>query len=259
MLNIFRKVRHRLLNESLPAWLTSKLSKYILYAIGEIILVVFGILIALSINNSNENQKNNEKEKVYLESLYQELKNDSLSFERANNTLNTLESASRLVIGYIENPPTLGEDSLNFLNQVRRMIATDQKLPEPIVWRELQSTGNLRLIHNRDLIERLYAHYSRVESVQSDYEVNAHPFIIQGRYFDSKTFSLKDQDDYFDNWKKDEISSKEVFKALLEDPEFYVIAKGVATGMIISKLGLSSVIKSGNETLQMVAKELELR
>ena len=47
MIKFFRKIRQRLLTEN-------KFSKYLLYAIGEIILVVIGILIALQINNANE-------------------------------------------------------------------------------------------------------------------------------------------------------------------------------------------------------------
>ncbi|MCW5518168.1 DUF6090 family protein [Muriicola sp. Z0-33] len=50
MLKFFRRIRQQLLSEN-------KFSKYLLYAIGEIFLVVIGILIALQINNWNENQK----------------------------------------------------------------------------------------------------------------------------------------------------------------------------------------------------------
>ncbi|MEH6779913.1 DUF6090 family protein, partial [Maribacter arcticus] len=50
MINFFRIIRQQLLAEN-------KFSRYLLYAIGEIVLVVIGILIALSINNWNENRK----------------------------------------------------------------------------------------------------------------------------------------------------------------------------------------------------------
>ncbi|WP_298498219.1 DUF6090 family protein [uncultured Algibacter sp.] len=52
MIKFFRKIRQKMLTEN-------KFSKYLLYAIGEIILVVIGILIALQINNWNEEQKEN--------------------------------------------------------------------------------------------------------------------------------------------------------------------------------------------------------
>lgn len=51
MIKFFRKVRQKLLNEN-------KFSKYLIYTIGEIVLLVIGILIALQINNWNEHQRN---------------------------------------------------------------------------------------------------------------------------------------------------------------------------------------------------------
>ena len=62
MIKFFRKIRHKLLSGN-------KFSKYLIYAIGEIILVVIGILIALQINNANENRKKRQVELSYLERL----------------------------------------------------------------------------------------------------------------------------------------------------------------------------------------------
>lgn len=74
MITFFKKLRQSLLNDY-------KLGKYLLYAAGEIILVVIGILIALSINNWNMNQ-NNEKEVLnYLINLKEALNKDIISME----------------------------------------------------------------------------------------------------------------------------------------------------------------------------------
>ncbi len=59
MIKFFRNIRQNLLNEG-------KTTKYLKYAIGEIVLVVIGILIALQINNWNINRLNIEKENRYL-------------------------------------------------------------------------------------------------------------------------------------------------------------------------------------------------
>ncbi|WP_411767596.1 DUF6090 family protein [Winogradskyella sp. A3E31] len=69
MIKFFRKIRQRLLSEN-------KFSKYMIYAIGEIILVVIGILIALSINNWNETNKNEQEQIVFLNNLKNDLTND---------------------------------------------------------------------------------------------------------------------------------------------------------------------------------------
>ena len=66
MLKFFRKIRQKLLSEN-------KFSKYLLYAIGEIILVVIGILIALGINSWNQERIGNSKELDLLKNLQEEL------------------------------------------------------------------------------------------------------------------------------------------------------------------------------------------
>ncbi|WP_242157082.1 DUF6090 family protein [Aestuariivivens sediminis] len=78
MIKFFRKIRQKLLTEN-------KFSKYLLYAIGEIILVVIGILIALSINNWNENLKNNRLKEYYLKSLMEDLSRDTLEINKVAN------------------------------------------------------------------------------------------------------------------------------------------------------------------------------
>ena len=66
MIKFFRNIRKRLLGEN-------RFSKYLIYAVGEIILVVIGILIALQINNLNQKKQRLTQEKVLLEQLRDEL------------------------------------------------------------------------------------------------------------------------------------------------------------------------------------------
>ena len=58
MIKFFRKIRQKLLAEGLPAGQAGKAVNYLKYAIGEIVLVMIGILLALQINNWNEHRKN---------------------------------------------------------------------------------------------------------------------------------------------------------------------------------------------------------
>jgi hypothetical protein len=71
MIKFFRKIRYNLLEQN-------KFSKYLLYAIGEIVLVVIGILIALSINNWNENRKTEVKIKNSVVALRNDLIQDTI-------------------------------------------------------------------------------------------------------------------------------------------------------------------------------------
>ncbi len=65
MIKFFRKIRQQLIAEK-------RVSQYLLYALGEIVLVVAGILIALAINNGNEQRLTRSKERIYLKGLEEE-------------------------------------------------------------------------------------------------------------------------------------------------------------------------------------------
>jgi len=65
MINFFRRIRQNLLSEG-------KTGKYLKYAIGETVLVVIGILMALQINNWNENRKKREQAAYYLNQLLED-------------------------------------------------------------------------------------------------------------------------------------------------------------------------------------------
>ena len=69
MIKFFRKIRQQLLSQN-------KLSKYLLYALGEIFLVVLGILIALQINNWNEERKAKKYERKLISELIKTLEDD---------------------------------------------------------------------------------------------------------------------------------------------------------------------------------------
>ncbi|WP_273567361.1 DUF6090 family protein [Maribacter halichondriae] len=78
MIKFFRKIRQRLLTEN-------KFSKYLLYAIGEIVLVMIGILLALQVNNWNENRIAKTTVNRYLVSLVEDLKEDQTLLEQIQN------------------------------------------------------------------------------------------------------------------------------------------------------------------------------
>ena len=92
MIKFFRKIRQQLLTENPPAGRAGKFSKpaspagrYLIYAIGEILLVVIGILIALQMNNWNETRKQTNKTNHYISSLFEDL-NENLKYLQRRNT-----------------------------------------------------------------------------------------------------------------------------------------------------------------------------
>jgi hypothetical protein len=114
MINFFRKIRQRLLTEN-------KFSKYLLYAIGEIVLVVIGILIALSINNWNEDKKYIINEKLILENLLENLEvNSNILFE-GSNQLDVMNISSSIILKVMrENLPYSDTLDVHFFQAVIR-------------------------------------------------------------------------------------------------------------------------------------------
>ena len=91
MIKFFRTIRKDLISEN-------KTGKYLKYAIGEIILVVIGILIALSINNWNEEIKNRAFEKEILEQIRANLIKDKLTLESIQaNFENAMNSTDKVL------------------------------------------------------------------------------------------------------------------------------------------------------------------
>ena len=105
MLRFFRKIRQRLLTEN-------KFSKYLLYAIGEIVLVVIGILIALSINNWNEYQKKRKTEVKVMKELVENLQDNIQRLQKLIERGNTDNQSADIIISVVENELPYA-DSLN--------------------------------------------------------------------------------------------------------------------------------------------------
>jgi len=91
MIKFFRKIRQRLLMEN-------RTGKYLKYAVGEIVLVVIGTLIALQINNWNENRITKNLTKSYLLNIKSDLKADTITFVASiKRSIKTLEKQKNLL------------------------------------------------------------------------------------------------------------------------------------------------------------------
>lgn len=147
MIKFFRHIRQKLLSEN-------KFSKYLLYAIGEIILVVIGILIALSINNWNENLKLDKEEITILENLNKNLilaKNQSdslISYEKR------LIKDIITVINYESNNLLINKDSIGIITFKNALWNLDSHLLVVNAYEDLKNTNKLELIKNQGLKEK---------------------------------------------------------------------------------------------------------
>ena len=99
MISFFRNIRQRLMTEN-------RTSKYLLYALGEILLVVIGILIALQVNNWNEQRKDRVAEQKILIGLLEDL---AVNMDRLNNDISleqrTIRQARKIIQHLDERKP----------------------------------------------------------------------------------------------------------------------------------------------------------
>ena len=109
MINFFRKTRKKMADDNRPL-------KYIRYAIGEIVLVVVGILIALSINNWNEGRINLKLEKIILIELKSDLEENLIMFKENIRTEKETLKGIDIILYHIDNKLAYN-DSLGYLFQ----------------------------------------------------------------------------------------------------------------------------------------------
>jgi hypothetical protein len=172
MIKIFRNIRQRLLKEN-------KFSAYLVYAVGEIILVVIGILIALQINNWNEVRKESKKEARYLENLERDLENQlksidiQLQYERKYS-----KTGNTILNDY------LGSDSIVFdsLMCAMLMTLTERKTfvrTDP-TFEDLVSTGNLGLLKDNGLRNEIIEYYQELKRLEMVLQNNNTLHVDQG-------------------------------------------------------------------------------
>ena len=167
MIKFFRKIRYNLMEtpperaDSLRAG--GKTARYFKYAIGEIVLVVIGILIALQINNWNDVRKNKKYEKEILQLINQNLKNDSIAL--SNELFKVKESY--VLTDHLLEQVVAGNygDSIN--NWMGKIISFESFKSQSSAFEVLKSKG-IELISDKELQLELISYYD--ESLYNVYE-----------------------------------------------------------------------------------------
>lgn len=157
MIKFFNNIRRHLAEEGKPL-------KYLRYAVGEIVLVVIGILIALQINNWNEQRKVIEEEKNNLISVYHDLKADIRKVAYCRDRLAGEYAIAVEVMEALENMHSKSIDSARvvaFLGwDLSEVIPVER---ERNTWDELKVMGTETHILNDSLKARIDNFYERFD------------------------------------------------------------------------------------------------
>jgi hypothetical protein len=162
MINFFRRFRKSLLE-------SNSFRKYVLYALGEILLVVVGILIALAINNANLEQKNRKLEQQYLIALRDEYQVNINKLDILDTLLAVQLEASQAYVQHMH-PDQSTIDGAQFA----KLMANGFKdtycfLPSSGVLKDLINSGKLGLIKNAEL-RRILADWDALTNYIKQFE-----------------------------------------------------------------------------------------
>ncbi|MCG2459389.1 hypothetical protein K8352_01355 [Flavobacteriaceae bacterium F89] len=158
MIKFFRRIRQNLLAEN-------KFSKYLVYALGEIILVVIGILIAVSINNSNQKRIEKEKEQAYLIGLKREFQISKNKLAKLIEVNKHSYEGAKKIMGYIGHETALPTER-QFSDLLYNSFAFDVAFnPNNSLLNEMISSGGLKGISNTELRIHLTNWISTLEDI----------------------------------------------------------------------------------------------
>lgn len=152
MIKFFRKIRYDLMKQN-------KTSKYFKYAIGEIILVVIGILIALQINNWNQNRLNNNLESQYYERLLEDLEEERAIIQATLNYSHQVSLHAKNAIAVFENSEDMNSNPVDNLVDMYQASQLQDPNSATSTYKELIASGQINLIQNDNLKTALIRFY----------------------------------------------------------------------------------------------------
>lgn len=176
MIKFFRRIRQNLILEN-------KTSKYLKYAIGEIILVVIGILIALSINNWNEERKTNRQLQGYLSSIAKNIQSDTLEINiiKALRERHNLVAKEYVKYTYIDSMP------IQLVPEIGRILGEQYLNINPSGFDALKNSGYIANLQGTDIEDAIYDYYSYYEEIHES-EISLNNFIenMEAGLYDGK-------------------------------------------------------------------------
>jgi hypothetical protein len=176
MIQLFKKIRRKLLVEK-------RLSSYLIYAIGEVILVVIGILLAIQFSNWNDKRSEVKKEIWYLDNIADDMfyqKNGLLDLKTSFEE--TLIVSKSLLLEYSKTKSYVTIDSLS--KKLNQLMLTYNYPNIDNTYRELLSSGQVSLIENKDLYSEVIGFYLYTSEIDYQFKTN------ENRVFYGEVYSI---------------------------------------------------------------------
>ena len=251
MIRFFRQIRQRLLTEN-------RFSKYLLYAIGEILLVVFGILIALQIDNWNDNVNRQTAEQKALKNLMLDFKYNLSELEEGIKTNNTNLEACMSILNYTGKrfSPSFQIDSV--LGEVSNSY---QYFPQNGFLLDLINSGNLGLFENDLLRNRLSLWLPSLETLKNreaiceEFDNDLIRFIFKnGSWLNS---DMADTDETITGLEFPESGFDKDNRELLKSPEFENMIENQVVFLAMLLEEQQNCLRLNQEILSLLNSEIK--
>lgn len=192
MIQVFRKVRHKLLVEN-------NFRKYFAYAVGEIFLVVVGILLAIQFNNWSIGKENGIKERWYLINMVEDIEYQrqilALQKEHYQEIIETAKSILR------DYKKTNNFSEVDSLNEKLNLFMEVEIFPNiNNTYQELVSSGQQAIIRDKDLSIDVIDFYLFCEDNYKDVENNNNNLYYRELFpffYNHSQFTIRTDDDFF--------------------------------------------------------------
>ena len=199
MIKFFRRIRYNLMEQN-------KTGKYFKYAIGEIVLVVIGILIALSINNWNQERLNNIEAKTSIEAIYNDIVRDTLMLSQRISFYKELLQHNNELIELTKSDTANLE---TFINVAKNFNPTFNRIEtfNNSTFNSIESTGKLDLLNQnlkKELLEYKWIQESSLNNRNIDiYLDHINNFstkykfgVFPNKYLSQLNSTFKDEQEY---------------------------------------------------------------
>jgi len=164
-MKLFRKIRQTLIKEG-------NLKRYLLYALGEILLVMIGISLAFQVNNWNDNRIKGNAEIRYYENIRDQIAGDG-SLIRSQIDFNKGYMAEfKYANEILESNDRSRKDTLGLI--VRNLLEYSDFDRQGNIYETMVNSGEVKLLHNHDIInglrllEEKYLYMNRMENIHYD-------------------------------------------------------------------------------------------
>lgn len=193
MIKLFRKIRQKMLTEN-------NFKKYLIYALGEILLVMIGISLAFQVSNWDNNRIKRNAEIRFYENIKEQIQDDKGLIQSQKDFNNHFMTQFKYASEIIEDNDRSKLDTLGLI--VRNLSQYSDFDKQGNIYETMVNSGQINLLQNHKIVngirelEEMYIYINRMESIHYDVMMN-HTVAVINSVLKYSTSEIKKPDDVF--------------------------------------------------------------